>query len=211
MKLTYRRTILDDLYGKEKEKEINAAYVKFLENPGIYARYYVPKAEQKSSDGEYTSYYGPSEEIDPGFAGEPMYTFDEINKYKEEEKKNKGELKDIASPPPPPPPPPPDVSEVLDDALAAMDNSTATATATATPPPPPPPPVDGSAFDIMEAAEKEFHGVMGGSSRKYLRRRFKKSKSKSNMKSKSKKSKSKSKTKPKLKSKYKTKYRKQNK
>ena len=72
----------------------------------------------------------------------------------------------------------------LDLALEAMDNSMMT---------PPPPPSSSP--------------KTGGSSRKYLRRRFKKSKSKS----KSKKSKSKSKTKPKLKSKSKTKYRKQNK
>jgi hypothetical protein len=201
MKLKYRRTILDDLYPG-KEKAINEAYQNFLANPGKYAGYYVPNTHQRLADLEDAIPYDPR--IPPrGSVGELRYTFDEINKYKEEEKKNKGELKDIASPPPPPPP---DVSEVLDDALAEMDKSMES-TVPYTPPHPPPSSTD-DAGDILAAASRKFlESKPGGSSRKYLRRRFKKSKSKS----KSKKSKSKSKTKPKLKSKYKTKYRKQNK
>ena len=199
MRLKYRRTILDDLYPG-MGREINAAYVNFLENPGKYADYYVPKTDQTLADLEDATPYDPR--MPPRRSvGELIYTFDDINKYKEE---NQYELKDIASPPLPPPPPPPDI---YDEALAAMLTATPTAT------PPPPSSTDDiklDAGDILAAASKKFlESKTGGSSRKYLRirRRFKKSKSKS----KSKKSKSKSKTKPKLKSKSKTKYRKQNK
>jgi hypothetical protein len=191
MKLRYRRTILDTLYKDEtgKEEMINAAYVKFLDNPGDYATYLVPdtKKSPSLSHGHMS-----------GNVGELIYTFDEINKYKQE---NPYELKDI----------PvkdtyhekwekilkaeltvPQVTRIYtimgENSVDLTDLRNAVSSCERNKQP--------EIDELRTLLEKRKTG--GGRRSRIRSRKFKKSKSKS-------------KTKPKLKSKFKTKYRKQNK
>jgi hypothetical protein len=203
MKERFRRTILDNLYKDEpgKEKMINDAYENFLANPNkhhpdkdVSSFYYEPddvaKFNRALQDGDLDPHIIKWEKLLNSTLSEAeadrIFQIMGINPDERaiKEDKNKA-IKQL--------------QEVVDSQKRSSS-------------------IDSDVSDVLKSLSDKTHAVlaaaaadqvnsMGGSSRKYLRRRFKKSKSKS----KSKKSKSKSKTKQKLKSKYKTKYRKQNK
>jgi hypothetical protein len=216
MKENFRRTILDTLYKDEpgKEKMINDAYQNFLANPNKHhpdnydSFHYDPddvaKFNRALQDGDlyktdpvtvlaYPAYVDPyttkwEKLLDSKLSEDEADRIFQImgnnpDEHATEEDKNKAikQLQDVVN------------SQVKQSRFIDSDGNLILVLNS----------LGNKTQSVLTAQAKS----MGGSSRKYLRSRFKKSKSKS----KSKKSKSKSKTKPKLKSKSKTKYRKQNK